>query len=75
MRFTLFLERDVELEARTDRDAAALAAAIDLAVDRAIDRHAAGDGDAAATEVIYRHSTCHRGRHNKRVYEHQEGEP
>lgn len=69
MRFTLYLERDVAIEVKDDKQAMAIALAIDLAIDRQIESFP----DSA--ELNYVRTTCHRGLVHKCVYERELGEP
>lgn len=64
--FSLFLSRDLKIEAPTDEKAAEIAQQIDEALDRILDFH------AATTD--YTLTAAHRGTRGKCVYEREEGE-
>lgn len=65
-RFTVDLERVLEVPARNDRDAALKADFIDSAVDRAI-RELYSD-----TEFVHGHTQAYRGTGGGRIYDSQE---
>lgn len=64
--FTVYIDRDVRVEAKGDAEAVALAKRLHAAVDRVIE-------DAGA-ECRYARSACQRGTHNKIIFDEERGE-
>src|SRR3954462_10086230 len=61
-RYTVYVERDIHVECKSDRDAQELAQRIHEAIDGAV-------AQAAPGVEAYARSTCHRGVNHKRVFD------
>lgn len=65
-RYTVYVERDVAIEAMNDREAAQIADYFHSTLDATV------KGLRSTVELVASHTTCHRGEANKMVYDSQD---